>query len=372
LEVTGFCGVDAMTTDEILQDFDNQKSKFDAFAHMFEKLIVDLLQENSIRVHSVSWRVKSRQSLLQKMQSAAGTYENLSAVTDIVGLRIITYFEDEVDAVAKIVEKEFELDKNNSIDKRKILDPDRFGYLSLHYVCGLGVRRCVLPEYRRFGDFKCEIQIRSILQHTWAEIEHDLGYKTKLSVPYDMRRKFSRLAGLLELADSEFAGIRDAMRQYGREVPVQIETNPDTVPIDQTSLAAFIDNAPIVKQIDAEIVQALGGRSLVDPSNALLSFHVNGLWKCGLRTIADIQQHLQAARTELPTFVEYFFSASGSSIPKLFRGSSITALIQLRLVEKGDVETLMLLWREFGAKDSPEVKSLFEKLAQKYRDRRIS
>ena len=98
-------------------------------------------------------------------------------MTDITGVRVITYFADQVDEIAKVMEGEFNIDIKNSIDKRDILDPDRFGYLSLHYVIvSLSSARCALAEYRSFSELKAEVQVRSILQHAWAEIEHDLGY----------------------------------------------------------------------------------------------------------------------------------------------------------------------------------------------------
>ena len=66
------------------------------------------------------------------------------------------------------------------------------------------MERMVLRENKAFEGLKCEIQIRSVLQHAWAEIEHDLGYKSELTIPKEVRRSFSRLAGLLELGDKEF------------------------------------------------------------------------------------------------------------------------------------------------------------------------
>ncbi|TMR94372.1 GTP pyrophosphokinase [Nonomuraea basaltis] len=112
------------------------------------------------------------------------------------------------------------------MDKRKALDPDRFGYLSLHYVASLDTRRAELAEYKRFANNGFEIQIRSILQHAWAEIEHDLGYKSRLGVPSTTRRRFSRLAGLLELADAEFVSIRDELRLYEKRVESDLANQP--------------------------------------------------------------------------------------------------------------------------------------------------
>jgi ppGpp synthetase/RelA/SpoT-type nucleotidyltranferase len=71
------------------------------------------------------------------------------------------------------------------------------------------------------------------LQHAWAEIEHDLGYKTALGVPRNVRRQFSRLAGLLEIADTEFASIRDRLSSYERDLPGLIEQSPDEVLLDK-------------------------------------------------------------------------------------------------------------------------------------------
>ena len=105
-------------------------------------------------------------------------------------MRIITYFAEEVDAVAQLIEREFTIDRKNSIDKRMALDPDQFGYLSVHYIVSLAANRSQLPEYAALSGLSAEIQIRSILQHAWAEIEHDLGYKSQTAVPRDVVRQF--------------------------------------------------------------------------------------------------------------------------------------------------------------------------------------
>ncbi|WP_242785636.1 GTP pyrophosphokinase [Bacillus cereus] len=125
-----------------------------------------------------------------KVEKGGNKYSTLNDITDISGIRVITYFSDDVDKVASMIQNEFEIDETNSVDKRTLLDPDRFGYLSLHYVIKLNTLRTSLVEYQRFKDLKAEVQIRSILQHAWAEIEHDLGYKSKNSIPRVVKRDF--------------------------------------------------------------------------------------------------------------------------------------------------------------------------------------
>ena len=175
----------------LMEQYTSSCLTYSAFKQELEHLVTRLLNENRIRVHSISSRVKDEISLERKIDKALDKYSSLVDITDIVGLRIITYFSDEVDAVAKLMEQEFNIDFSNSVDKRALLDPDRFGYLSIHYVVSLSGARCGLTEYKEFSSLKAEIQIRSILQHTWAEIEHDLGYKSKEAIPRDIRRAFT-------------------------------------------------------------------------------------------------------------------------------------------------------------------------------------
>ncbi len=129
-------------------------------------------------------------------------------VTDLVGARIVTYFAGDVDKVAKVIEDEFSIDLEHSRDPRAAIEPDRFGYLSLHYVVTVSAARLLQTEWARFSGFTFEIQIRTILQHAWAEIEHDRGYHTPDDLPHHVRRRWSRVAALLEIADSEFMALR--------------------------------------------------------------------------------------------------------------------------------------------------------------------
>lgn len=191
-------------------DYEAIANRLQDFKVSVDPLIQVLLEIEGIQSHSVTSRIKSKASVRQKLQRPDKKRE-LNDLTDILGVRIITYFQDEVDAVAKLIEREFIVDPENSVDKRSILDPDRFGYLSLHYVLQLNPERSKLPENRAYKDIRFELQIRSILQHAWAEIEHDTGYKSESGVPDAVRRRFSRLAGLLELADDEFLGIREEL-----------------------------------------------------------------------------------------------------------------------------------------------------------------
>ena len=137
-------------------------------------------------------RIKTMESIKEKI--VRKNYSGVSELRDILGFRVICFFSQDVDIVAEKIAEHFRIDYSLSVDKRKLIDVRSFGYLSLHYICAL-------PEGEEFGDLWFEVQIMSVLQHSWAEIEHDLGYKTEIEVPRDIRRSFSRAASLLETAE---------------------------------------------------------------------------------------------------------------------------------------------------------------------------
>ncbi|MCH8066367.1 MAG: hypothetical protein IIC90_11175, partial [Chloroflexi bacterium] len=244
----------------LLTEYSEKLPQFERCTKRFRDLLEQVLEAANLggRIHSVTCRPKDIDRLREKLAGGDRKYSNLSDVTDLIGLRVITYFGEDVDDVASVIEAEFKIDAANSMDKRQALDPDRFGYLSLHYVCNLNEGRAALPEYASLTNLPFEIQVRSILQHAWAEIEHDLGYKTKEAIPVQSQRRFARLAGLLELADDEFRGIRKDLDAYAARVPAEIEQDPAVVRIDKVSLDAFIEHADVARALDQEIAELWG------------------------------------------------------------------------------------------------------------------
>jgi len=139
-----------------------------------------------------------------------------------------------------------------------------FGYISLHYIIKLNAARKQLPEYERFKEWKAEIQIRTILQHAWADIEHDLGYKSKDTVPRNIQRDFNRLSGLLELADKEFLGIRNSLSEYKDYVSSNINKLDEEILLDKVSLVEFINTNYQLKQLNQQIADICGSRLIED------------------------------------------------------------------------------------------------------------
>jgi ppGpp synthetase/RelA/SpoT-type nucleotidyltranferase len=274
---------------DLVAEFDIKRDVYNSFAKTVADLLERLLLAKKTSYHSISFRCKARDSFERKVD-AKQRYNSLDEITDLAGARIITHFSDDVDVVASMVESEFKIDRANSIDKRAALDPDRFGYLSLHYVVSLKREREKLQEYSAFKGLKIEIQIRSILQHTWAEIEHDIGYKSSVEVPRGIRRKFSRMAGLLELADQEFVSIRSELQKYEKSVKLAIIKNPAKVALDKVTYLDFVNSDAKCISIDSAIADVCNFTFFEEPKN--VARQLDGLMFFSLDTIEQLKKAL--------------------------------------------------------------------------------
>jgi hypothetical protein len=87
---------------ELIEEYKRRLGDYDAFTKCVESLLKTLLREASIRPHSINGRVKDSQSLEAKIKRPSKNYASLNQITDICGIRIITYFSEEVDLVAKL------------------------------------------------------------------------------------------------------------------------------------------------------------------------------------------------------------------------------------------------------------------------------
>lgn len=222
----------------ILEGYRKNRDDFMRLGDIVHNTIGDIAKGTGIKIFAIEHRVKGEKSLADKLVRADGWYNYFEELTDILGARIICYFEDELDIIGKEIEKNFRIDWKNSSDKRKLIQAESFGYLSVHYTC-------FLPKDRGYPEELCkwrfEIQIRTILQHAWSDIEHDLGYKSEFGVPRRIIRDFSRMAGLLELADNEFVRIRDNVQSYTEEVRQHIiDGTANDIAINMVSLNEYV------------------------------------------------------------------------------------------------------------------------------------
>jgi ppGpp synthetase/RelA/SpoT-type nucleotidyltranferase len=329
----------------ILSEYRAKRAIYEEFSSTCEDLIRRLLELDGIRYHSVTSRTKDIYRLAEKLIRPGKQYKKLTDITDLSGVRVITYFADDVDAVASLIEREFKVFQDHSIDKRKALDPDRFGYLSLHYVCALSDARLRLSEYSAFQGYMCEIQVRSILQHAWAEIEHDLGYTVPRGIPRLIRRRFSRLASLLETGDEEFMKIREELNAYIVSVKEQIPASPSTVLLDRVSVKAFLEHDVNIQELEQKLANYVHA-DLEEITDELADMRVKELNYVGLNNIAEVQSAVKEKANTVLKLFKFKIVLKGKRYPSLYRGIGLFNLVQVLLGERGDLPTVVTALNE--------------------------
>lgn len=202
-------------------------------------IIAELLEINLIGIHAIFNRAKDVESYKEKIKDPK--YDNpQQQITDLAGIRIICYVESDIQRICKIIEDNFDVDSENSGDKSKLLGTDKVGYKSVHYVAQLNKSRTILPEYKKYLGRKFEIQIRTILQHAWAEIEHDRNYKFSGELPDEIQRRFKLVAGSLELADKEFDRIASDIDKISHEVEIGTKEGKLDFELNTTTIKQFL------------------------------------------------------------------------------------------------------------------------------------
>jgi len=264
----------------LLEQYREQRPQFVHLSQLVYDQLCQMLRNQGVELNSIEYRVKTEQSLAGKLERKGDKYRSLTDLTDLVGLRVVTFYTDDVDKVAAIVKTHFVVDWDNSVDKRKVHQLDSFGYNSLHYVCRL--------KEGPLSTIPFELQMRTALQHVWSAIEHDIGYKGTVKLPPEYRRQFSRLAGMLELVDDEFSRLRTTMSDYRRQIQALVKSGQlNEVPLSTDSFKSFLELRPFdrLNQRIAAVNQAE-----LFPSSSMPFLPVLEMFR--LESLGDVQQFI--------------------------------------------------------------------------------
>lgn len=231
-----------------VEAYRQKRGNYEDLARAVQSLLTAALSGIDLKVQSIDQRAKSEESFGLKAARPAGAEgatpkyaDPLREIQDMAGCRVITFFLHDVQKVRDVIQSEF--DVIEMVNRSSQLSATgRPGYESYHFVVGISESRLRLPEYARFRDMVAEIQVRTILQHAWAEIEHDIQYKSVDALPAQIGQRFRALAGLIEIGDREFQAIADAHESVRQAAAVSLESG-DLLEIELTadSLKAYLD-----------------------------------------------------------------------------------------------------------------------------------
>ena len=311
----------------ILEDYRKQRDGFVKLGDVVHGMLIDITEQLGIDVLAVEHRVKAEKSLAGKLERKGDSYATLDDITDILGCRIVCFLADEIDKIGHLIEERFVIDWENTSDKRAIIKEDSFGYLSLHYICSL-------PFNSGFPDEICgkrfEVQIKTVLQHAWSVIQHDIGYKSDFGVPRDIKRQFARLAGLLELADDEFVRARDNMVGYTEDIRRRIITDDaDDVVINMISLSEYVLHNKKMQSLIKEIADISSAEiNDIDPES-----YIPQLAFLGITRLGDIERMISENHDLAIRLAEQ--ALSGADLDIVSSSVALRFLCRAELLNKG-------------------------------------
>ncbi len=276
-------------------DYRDKLETYQAFAERFKELLRELLKTSDIKIHFIESRAKTPESFAEKLSRPGKQYKDpFTELPDIVGVRIVLYYLDDIPKVGALLANEFSIIEEERGHLPESYAADQFGYLSMHYVLTLKDNRSALPEWNRFKEIKAEIQVRTVLQHSWAAVSHVLQYKREGNVPLALRRRLHRLCGLFELADEEFVTVRREASELTKVVSEALKNDPDSVDLDSESLKQLLSSWSDFPAI-GEKLKALGWtidlNSSDDEEN--IGFIIENSHRIGIKQIADFKRVLR-------------------------------------------------------------------------------
>ena len=209
-------------------DFDLEESQFrsyyaqqatalqDACTAITGLVAAAVAQAGGIDIAKVEGRVKDADECIRKfvrkyrpaLEESNTPYDVQSYISDLIGVRVVCLYEDELEKVAQTMRARFAVidvtDKVTAVESTEA----SFGYKGLHLDLRAKTSSKAQVESATEAPWPFELQIRTIIQDSWSVLDHKIKYKK--SIPGQLKRRINVLSALFELADREFLQIRDA------------------------------------------------------------------------------------------------------------------------------------------------------------------
>ncbi|WP_425077877.1 GTP pyrophosphokinase [Psychroserpens sp. S379A] len=204
-----------MEKNKALEEYNKCKTSYNRLGKNIVEALNTFLTDNGIGYLDIYHRVKKFDSFYEKIDRKG--YKNpFEDIEDICGIRVICFYASDVEKINTIISKEFKILEQEN--KSELLGLKEFAYRSQHFIIQINEEWNAAPNYRGLEKLKAEIQVRTILMHAWAEIEHKLNYKSDAQVPDKFQRKLFRLSAKFEEADEQFDELRNGIDGYRIEL----------------------------------------------------------------------------------------------------------------------------------------------------------
>ncbi len=192
-----------MATETLYAQFNSVAGNAERFRHVLVQQFERLLSESDVTLGvPLESRVKTWNSIGEKIERKALQLNRIEDIDDLVGIRLILLFRTDLSRVADLLAKTFDVVTSEDTSSR--LAENQFGYQSHHYVLRLPSSWSQVPIFGGLEHLRAEVQVRTLAQHIWAVASHKLQYKHEATVPVPLRRSINRVSALLETVDLEF------------------------------------------------------------------------------------------------------------------------------------------------------------------------
>ncbi|MDX1388958.1 MAG: RelA/SpoT domain-containing protein, partial [Acidobacteriota bacterium] len=201
----------------------NEYAIFSTYADVLHRVLQRVCSEHA-KLGIVQSRPKAVSSFAEKVvRKWPAINDPIRQLTDLCGARVITHTQGEMEPICEFIETHFDIEEAEDVGSR--LGATEFGYTSFHYIVRLraealagvslpGDAGTVAEILETIGSRKAEIQVRTLMQHAWADVMHDRLYKTRVKVPQAWQHLAARQAAILETADNEFSRIVEELDSY--------------------------------------------------------------------------------------------------------------------------------------------------------------
>ncbi|MGN7613599.1 hypothetical protein ACQZV8_16110 [Magnetococcales bacterium HHB-1] len=307
--------IDDVLLNDLLESFSEKRELYQDFMNRQIALLKEFTKENGPALFSITGEVMEADKLRKLLMDPKNKYKTLEEIDHLIKLRIILFFERGVDKIDYLIHREFKIIHSRIEDRGDHMDPDRYGYRDRSYTIELLDNRLELIEYKRFKGCKAKIQVGSLLQFVWSEIQNELGYTSKDVFPKERRREYARVAGLLEMADLEFNEIYNFIKPHKQEEMQQ------TLPLTQDTLINYIRTNSVVTKQDKAISDTYEKTIVEDKFYAINIY--KALKSLGFEDINTLEKSLQHDQRTLLLSAHYLLREPIKGYDFLWQGISI-------------------------------------------------
>ncbi|MBF0214120.1 MAG: hypothetical protein HQM00_11265 [Magnetococcales bacterium] len=343
---------------------DQYDESFDLYRAYSERLLINLgevFNKTTLPISAISGDLMSRATLKKMLTERGGYYSRLRDIENLITVRVVVYFSDDIELAVTLINKEFALD-DSFLPIQEVPDQDRFGINTRRFDIKLLTEQYARPEYQRFGALKAELEIRTVLQHSWSEVKGIFDVLVGRSrLPGQNVNKLAQISYLLKMADEELVRIKDQIMHQNAlthastsspfeaaslavapEEPVLAELKP-VDPGRQAAFAvqleAFILNDGVIRDMD---------RSIADHYETKLLYRdnfVSTLSEIFLRLGFDREDRLREELTANKTVIlimmkNIFGDTSKTGVEFIHKGSCLLVLFYVLLAKTGNIEII--------------------------------